>query len=329
MTGRLSALDGLRAIAILSVMGFHLDVHGAIPGGFLGVDLFFVLSGYLITSVLLRNGGLADFYASRALRILPPLVAAIALAAALNPVGKKAIAAGLLFFANAMPPATMGSLGHLWSLAVEEQFYLVWPAIFLLAGRWRVPLLWGAVALSIAVRALLVWHGATEESLAYRLALARGDTIALGCLAALQGWRWSEDRLQAACLVLLGLAFVTVRGYTPWLVTLGFTAFGLLCAALLSSLVGTPDSAVKRLLSHPALGYVGRRSYGLYLYHIPIFWALDVWNRHLFWPIAFGLTFLVAEISYRTIERAADRVKLKYRAASAAAEPRFEIPPAR
>ena len=116
---RIPDLDGLRALAILAVMGYHLGLAPA-KGGFLGVDLFFMLSGFLITSVLLTESSLQRFYARRALRILPPLVLAVAFAAALNPVKPAAVVAGLLFYANLLRWETLGAVAQLTGARLRD-----------------------------------------------------------------------------------------------------------------------------------------------------------------------------------------------------------------
>jgi peptidoglycan/LPS O-acetylase OafA/YrhL len=132
-------LDGIRCIAILAVMVFHAS-YGHFSGGFLGVDLFFVLSGYLITRLLWEEFQVTStihlklFYAKRALRLLPALIVALALAGLLWPNNDLtawgiASTASLFYFAN-LVRADMGCLAHTWSLSIEEHFYLLWPGIF-------------------------------------------------------------------------------------------------------------------------------------------------------------------------------------------------------
>lgn len=190
-------LDGVRAISVLFVLLVHAS-YGRIVGGFLGVDVFFVLSGYLITRLLMRERSvtgtldLASFYMRRVLRILPPLIVCVALAMAVWPVPGaslqdrlKVISAVMFFYANFYDADVLQCLVHTWSLAIEEQFYLFWPALFLmLRTRARlVALAATVVAVSIAVRTLMVAEGAASAT--YTFTVTRIDSIAVGALLAL------------------------------------------------------------------------------------------------------------------------------------------------
>jgi peptidoglycan/LPS O-acetylase OafA/YrhL len=184
---RLPGLDGLRAIAVLAVVLYHLDVSW-MPGGFLGVDVFFVLSGFLITTLVVeeieRTGrlGLRDFYLRRARRLLPALLVLLAVLSLLSLLVlpeeraelRRDVVAALLYVSNWSYVFTEQSyfeavgrpplLQHLWSLAVEEQFYLLWPAVIvvaMVAGRRRVRLvaLIAAVVSTIWMAVLAVAHG--------------------------------------------------------------------------------------------------------------------------------------------------------------------------
>lgn len=172
--GRIAEFDGIRALSVVFVLLVHIG-YGRISGVFLGVDIFFVLSGYLITMLLLRERerygkiDLPRFYARRALLILPPLVIAVLLGVLLKRFvssdesdDTERVGAVLLFYANFLPPETMGNLVHAWSLAIEEQFYLFWPALLLFAFRQHPKaaaiLAVVVIATGIAVRAWMVTH---------------------------------------------------------------------------------------------------------------------------------------------------------------------------
>jgi len=304
---RIPGLDGIRAIAVLPVMGIHAIEH-RMPGGFLGVDLFFVLSGYLITSLLMREErvSLTAFYRRRALRILPPLVAAIALALALGVAG--VIAPVAFFYANYVPAPSLKGLTHTWSLAVEEHFYLAWPLLFIALGRQRARLLTTLVAAALCLRVWLYILDADLVAL-YRNTLARMDALAIGCLAALGGIR-VHCNLGLAALAAACVAFLLV----PWggaaIMTYGFTAFAIVCMAAVVAARDIP------WLEHPVLVYIGRRSYGLYVYHFPTFMAMDVQfaglNGYLRLAMKLAATFAIAELSFRTLESSAARARLRY-----------------
>jgi peptidoglycan/LPS O-acetylase OafA/YrhL len=323
---RIPALDGLRALAILAVMAYHLSLAPA-QGGFLGVDLFFVLSGYLITSLLMGDANLGRFYKRRALRILPPLVLAVGLAVAICTVKPEAVVASLFFYANFLRWETLGALAHLWSLAIEEHFYLLWPVAFLFAGRWRIPLLWGVVVMALTLRIMLLGAGVGDEWI-HKLTPLRADGLAIGCLIALrpQPWTVVGCRIAPFAMAAIGACFVFVKWPSFALLSFGFTAFAVLCGLMLAAIVAPGNSAVKKLLSLPAAQYVGRRSYGLYLFHWPIYAAVNASGLTVQWPIAcvvakLALTFAMAELSFRTVERAADRLRKHDEARPALSDP--------
>src|SRR4249919_414135 len=189
-TKHLPAIDGLRAIAVLSVVAYHAGA----PAGFVGVDVFFVISGYLITGILLDRPALVEFYARRARRILPAaflcVLVTLGLSYALLPsagdVARSAASAGLfvanVFFQHATgdywsDSADTMPLLHLWSLSVEEQFYLLWPLILLTGRRW---LPWVA-GLSLA---LFAWWSYADPSAAFYQMPARAWELAAGGLVA-------------------------------------------------------------------------------------------------------------------------------------------------
>ncbi len=333
------ALDGLRALSVIFVMLVHAS-YGRLSGGFLAVDIFFVISGFLITHLLIEEQAasgrvsLRDFYLRRIFRILPPLICAIALSMLLWPGSASdrmvVVQAALLFYANFLPAETLGNLGHTWSLAIEEQFYLVWPLLFAtMFARARgglIALALAVVLASVAVRYCLVAHWTDLEPL-YTFTPARLDPIMLGCLLALGAPRlrdWLIHRsarvvqllawlCAAAILACLFLADRDVMQSTP----LAFTGFALLAGGLVATapLLAARDM-LQRCLNHPVARYIGRRSYGLYLYHYPIFGALEAWRT----PGDLGnfvavtgakilLSFAVAELSWRTLEQPMLRLK--------------------
>lgn len=292
-------VDGLRAIAVLAVIGFHA-FPTKVSGGFVGVDVFFVISGFLISGIILNDlerdrFSFAGFYARRVRRIFPAL-GAMLLACAVagwfvlfpddfQQLGKH-IAGGAAFVANLVAlqesgyfdkSAALKPLLHLWSLGVEEQFYLIWPPLLLISWRWRSgPLVCASIILLLSLGANLVLSP-VDPSAAFYLPITRFWELMAGALVAIaqsrngglamESWARSRDALAAMGMVLVvGSAFLldghrTFPGWWALLPTLG----GVLLIAAGGSTVTN-----KRLLSHPLLVHIGLISYPLYLWHWPI-----------------------------------------------------------
>ncbi len=348
--GYIPGLDGIRAIAVLAVLLYHSGVPG-VPGGFLGVDVFFVLSGFLISSLLLQEiertsaVSFGQFYLRRARRLLPALLATLALSSVLVLLFARDAAAQFredalasmfyvtnwwyvvqdlsYFEAMGRPPM----LQHLWSLAVEEQFYLVWPVVLVLLYRWRGRPGVGRVALIVALVSTvlmalgsLVWN-VPDAGDASRLYFGT-DTHAMGLLlgAALATvWRpgalprtvaapakvvlWAAAL--GATVVLLSI-FHRVGEDSAWLYRGGFFIVSLAALGIVA-LASHPAIGFGRLLAVQPMRYIGERSYGLYLYHWPIFVVtrpgIDLpFDGVPAWIVRMGLTFAVAEVSYRYLE---------------------------
>ena len=349
--GYLPGLDGVRALAVIGVLLYHADLTW-ISGGYLGVDVFFVLSGFLITSLILeefdRSGRIdfAKFYLGRARRLLPALIlvlASVSVAAALffrdaaSQVRADTIAS--LFYVNnwhyifsessyfefiGRPPL----LKHLWSLAVEEQFYLVWPAIaYLLMRRWR-RLGVGLTAFLLALLStgwmvvLSLQNGFPEYADPSR-AYFGTDSHAMGLLiGATLATFWRPGMLSARVPIggrvvitgigvsaLLGVIgfFVFVGEFTPWMYQRGgFLILALVVAVLIAGATH-PASPLGPWMGTQPWRYIGQRSYGLYLWHWPIFMVtrptLDVPLDGIpLLILRLGLTFGIAELSYRFVE---------------------------
>lgn len=304
--GYVPALDGLRGIAILLVIAFHFV--GQPFGGGYGVDLFFVLSGFLITTLLLEERattgriGLGSFYARRARRLFPALAAVLCAYLVYNAVfGRNALATVAdygLYFGNiyfvVSHKADNTGLGHLWSLAQEEQFYLLWPCLMLVFARAKRPVYWISALLValVAYRFALIAHGASMTRL-YRAPDTHSEGLLLGAALAFlrrQGFvagEWAGK---------LGLA-LTIPTVAAGNWRFGLPIFELGAFLLVAAAVGNTDIA--RGLSVRPLVWLGTLSYSLYLWHFPVLWAFHANNRLL----ALGVSFLLAWLSYRYVER--------------------------
>jgi peptidoglycan/LPS O-acetylase OafA/YrhL len=361
VSGRhLPALDGVRALAILGVMAYHLDLGWA-SGGYLGVDLFFVLSGFLITSLLLEESiasgriRLAAFWGRRARRLLPALflvLVAVSIYAVVNgrfsspATGGAAIdlsglrgdaLATLLYVANwhaifshqsyFTQFSTPSPLQHTWSLAIEEQFYLLWPLVIFAvvtwgARRWRGIGL-GLCVLGAGVSALLMallYHPEVDPSRVYYGTDTRAFDLLAGAAVAFlaagrpqpgdRARRWLHGAAPVAAVV-LGV-FWARAGTSGGLPTSGmFEGEFLLCAVLAAVVIADvrqlSPGPLATLLSLAPLRFIGTISYGLYLWHWPIFVYLNEARTGLSGAgldlARIALTFVVSIASYRLVEQ--------------------------
>jgi peptidoglycan/LPS O-acetylase OafA/YrhL len=335
-------------------MAYHAG-DSWLPGGWLGVDVFFVLSGFLITSLLLsekeRTGriSLRSFWGRRARRLLPAMAlllsAVMAWATFVSPATSRAslrgdafstlgyvanwrfILSGQGYFDHFGPQSP---LLHTWSVAVEEQFYLLWPLLLLLVIRWRrrgvFTLAFLGAAASGVLMLLLSLHGTSPDRLYYGTD-TRALPLLLGCaLAAVrpsEGFSESISRMTSVAgkrssrfaLQVLGLAgagglaycWFRVPDRSVWLYRGGFAVVAVSAAALLLSCADAPRGPLARVLSFRPLRYIGAISYGLYLAHWPIFLYLTHARIHqsgaALLGIRFAATFAVAVLSYHLIER--------------------------
>jgi peptidoglycan/LPS O-acetylase OafA/YrhL len=338
------ALDGLRAVSVLLVLGLHAS-YGHFPGGWLGVNVFFVLSGFLITSILLdehaRTGALSikRFYYRRALRLLPALCVALALTGLLwwacGWPGSYSFGAlaSLFYYSNWIKAlgrgVELGAFGHMWSLSVEEQFYLVWPLMIIpLARRLPQAKVLGAVlaglVLALALGRSALWYAGSPLA-DYNSTLARADALILGAaIAAL----FRDERFVTLArspagqtAAWLGMLITLVSAglfdeYRPWLYTYGgLTLFSLAAAAMIASAAAAEHGPFARVLQRSPLVWIGKRSYGLYLYHFALFQALEVLRApglaNFAWVTAvrFAVTFAVAAASFAWVEQRFLRMK--------------------
>jgi peptidoglycan/LPS O-acetylase OafA/YrhL len=344
--GRIRSLDGLRAFAVLAVMGLHAGLPVA-KGGGIGVDLFFVLSGYLITSLLLQEWdatgaiSLRRFYLRRALRLLPALFVVLGLCAAYAYFRETdtdaantyhLILYAVLYCANwarAFHWAGDAMLGHMWSLSIEEQFYFVWPLLLigLLRARISRPAILVLLLLGVCTVALyrgMIWHGPDSFARTYNGLDTRADSLLVGCAVALiASLNWLPSRTRALWLTRLGalactgiLVYITVFSINvETFLRLGVaTVIAIAVAVILITLLSRPPVLVDRLLSLPVLVWVGRISYSLYLWHFPVFhmlgWptGMSPWTIQL---LRFSVSFAAAIGSYYLIERPFLRLKNK------------------
>lgn len=339
----LPALDGLRALAVIAVLFYHAGLRW-MPGGFLGVAIFFTISGYLITSLLLaewRETGriiLKNFWLRRARRLLPALFAVIILVLAYSVLflpdevaslrGDAAAAFGYstnwyLIFSNKSYFETVGRpsmLRHLWSLAVEEQFYVLWPLAFVFAmRRWRErSVLAGVlvVALASAVLMGVLYQPDMDPSRVYYGTDTRAADILIGVALAFVWAPGRSDGLGArlplsaigftALAALLALC-LKISEFDPFLYRGGFALTALITAVLIAASVHRKGRLVQRVLGCGFLRWVGLRSYGIYLWHWPVFMLtrpqLDTTLDGLpLLAVRFALTLILAELSYRLIE---------------------------
>jgi peptidoglycan/LPS O-acetylase OafA/YrhL len=318
MSGRIivpkhiDALDGLRAIAILLVLLVHCGLcyivnsapqvslwQDIVVNGRAGVDLFFVLSGFLITGILLNTRDRSDyfprFYWRRALRIWPVYYAFLLAALLIHPrvfshVGFRSFA---LYYRNFLPDHPFADLyfGQFWSLCVEEQFYLVWPLIlFFLPKRLRLPLIAALMVMAVMLRFTLLHHGMTEY-MVYRLPFCRMDSLAAGAGIAVLIREAISNRVRRAIFwgaIASAVAIQMYVGRVGWaqndhrFYTVGITAYAL----FFGGMVGLCVTAVRRtvlssLLSAKFFRAIATRSYAMYLFHLVPLHLSVVFFRHI------------------------------------------------
>lgn len=325
-------IDGLRAIAVVPVVLYHAHLF-RVPGGFVGVDIFFVISGYLITALILSGiekgrFTIADFYERRARRILPALfvlLAAASVAAYLillphdaKEYGRSLIAT-IFFFSNVIfsrqagyfdAPSEMKPLLHTWSLAVEEQFYILYPLFLFFVARYlRKRYLLAIVSAFVLSFAVSVRQLHTDPVAAFYLAPARAWELMTGGLLALSVLPEIRHRFAASLLGLAGLLLIvySVCAFSADTPFPGYNAlYPCVGAALIIYTGSTERSFVARLLSIKPLVFVGLISYSLYLWH----WVLLVFARYyLIRPltrietaVVVAAAFIAAALSWRFIE---------------------------
>ena len=362
---RWPALDGMRAIAVLAVIGLHV---GVLPGGYLGVDVFFVLSGFLITSLLIaeldkRRGSVSfrNFYARRVLRLFPALgcviVAAVVLALLLQAIGNPinqpyarstltalpwvTMFAGNFVMVHQANPIALGALTQTWSLAVEEQFYLLWPALFVLLmrrrpSRSRLALALAAIAVAEMVYRIVMAHGGYGPDRIYYATDTHSDGLLIGCALAFwlassrpasrplpRGLTSAASWLGASVLVILFAG--GQQANAPIEIPVAVLATAAIVGGMTS---GRTPARLDRFLSSHWATLIGRRSYGLYLWHFVLISGAEALmapvtglfpsagGPRILFATSLGLAaaaaFVVADLSYRYIELPALRLKRRF-----------------
>lgn len=324
-------IDGLRALAVLPVILFHAGADW-LPGGFVGVDIFFVISGYLISSIILKEIKSGDFsffqfYERRARRIIPALLSMLvivtlvfqlislpdqAIASAESSVAALFSAANFYFWYNTgyfAPASELMPFIHTWSLAVEEQFYFIFPIFLLFIFKLRLSVIKILFLGTVAAFFLSVWLSSSKPSVAYFLLPARVWELALGVLVAVKlvpelKSSFARQIVSVLALVTIILSFFYIRSsmaFPGWV-----ALFPCLGAAILIY-VGGDSWIAKNILACRPMVFIGLLSYSLYLWHWPILSALRVINAniHLETRVTFFAilaTFAMALISWRYIE---------------------------
>ena len=339
------SLDGIRAFSVVAVMLYHANIAW-LPGGFLGVEVFFVVSGFLITSLLIEERELTQridlkqFWIRRARRLLPALfvmLSATAICVAFYatdsaPDFRRDVFPSLGYFSNwwqifavdtpYFAASSLPVLRHLWSLAVEEQWYLMWPLLFtfVFGAKWMRPKISGVVlvvcsgAVMAATALRFVQDNETRTNFLYLSTLTRSSGLLLGAAVAMlwRPWRknalsswWRSsiaDALAIASIVVIGVLMATVHVADPFLYQGGLAATTLASAVMVAVVMRPNGLIVKRFFSQNFFVEIGRRSYGLYLWHWPIFvvvHARDSGNR---FAVALAATIIINEFVYQYVE---------------------------
>jgi peptidoglycan/LPS O-acetylase OafA/YrhL len=347
------SLDGLRALSIFLVMAVHTLLRNAlyknIPfsyrlagNGSLGVFIFFVISGYLITTLLLRERektstiSLKSFYIRRAFRILPPLylyilfLSVLWLTGHLPGMNRRELITALTFTRNYVPHVGLWAMEHFWSLCIEEQFYLLWPMLLVFCVVHRK----GSEGRRTATRIVLCILIAEPfiRILSYRYLPAfhnmgmfhmQADGLMFGALGALQQGHQRFERIYTQAtrwpwllpiLLFFVLGTLTIKFGNYWDLPVGITLNGFLILMWLLWLVRNPTTILGRVMNQPAIAWIGRLSYSLYIWQTFFLHHLDVevfghngwWNT---FPTSWLCILAVAVVSYYCVERPALRLR--------------------
>ncbi len=341
---RIAALDGLRGVAIAVVLVTHVTALIApgwpgrvLTGGFLGLDLFFVLSGFLITSLVLERRsfgerGLSRFYLRRFLRIVPAVTTMVVVVCLYMLLAGTATITDVVYSAGMTmtgavsfvihpayytSPHWLAPLGIVWSLGVEESFYLLWPALLLTllargANRTIIVVVAVVLAGATVVRSTTLWHATHDWTQIYFRTDVRagelfiGSALAVAAPAIAIGTRSARAVSIASCLAftVLFVCFFALEPSDSWLYQGGFIALALIAAVVVLA-AADGRSIVNRLFELRVLVGLGRISYSLYLWHYPIFLLLapKLESTAVRFAVCAIVTALATFISYRWIER--------------------------
>jgi peptidoglycan/LPS O-acetylase OafA/YrhL len=318
------ALDGLRGLAILLVIVYHnFGFINYFFFGWLGVDLFFVLSGFLITDILLKSFGspnyLRNFYTRRVLRIFPVYYLSLIIFLVVLPFIPN-LPVSLNYYTDNQvwlwtylqnwlyifkPTGSSDVLHHLWSLAVEEQFYLLWPiAIVIIKKPKYLLILISTILLAVIATRFAIWIYAVKDLSYYNLyTFSRIDGICIGCMIALLKKTNVTLLKNSTWIIVLSLSGMNFLFYFfnkdnqfsfPYLAIVGYTTFAIIFGLLVNEAVSKETKIINFIFGLPILKFFGRISYGLYVYHWPIYIFLNPFFKN--WS-AGNLYFLRPEIA--------------------------------
>lgn len=352
----ITGFDGIRTLAVVGVIFYHL-LPGSIKGGFLGVPIFFVVSGYLITDLMLQewdqNGyiGIKDFYTRRIHRLYPALVAMIFITTAYITLFQRAllqhirdvIITNLTYVYNWYEIihhqsyfdkfGTPSPFTHLWSLSIEGQFYLIWPVVVVLLMKFvknKTRIFWGLIVLAMSSAMLMagLYHPGQDPSRVYYGTDTRMFSILLGAGLAFiwpssklkknldKGFRWFLDGVGIAALIGILYMFATVNGEGTFVYRGGMLILSILSMIFVAT-VAHPGADMNRLMTNKVFDWIGKRSYGIYIYQYPVmvFYEATVKNigNHpwLNALIEIAIILVISNLSYRFIERPLRRTEFK------------------
>jgi peptidoglycan/LPS O-acetylase OafA/YrhL len=344
----IKSFDSLRGFAALFVLLLH-GSYGFFIGGWVGVDLFFVLSGYLITTLIygeylnFSTVSLSKFYLRRAFRLFPPLILCVILANLLWPFSNLkgsnqgiATFASLFYFVNLIPANLPGNMAHLWSLAIEEHFYIIWP-VFTLFILFKTSLRNKAIIIILLIVVIEIFRVVAYNQTVYffntsliidpsRFSFCRMDGILIGALMSFGLLSTSIKKivvterqatliLGSVLIVFLIILFKLDANSHFWN-NGGFVFTNLLCALTVFIAIKVPQHY---FFSYKLMGWLGKRSYGIYVYHFPIFLFMErfrhphsIANLLLITVIRFALSIVLAAILYKYVEQPILKLKRRY-----------------